>query len=498
MKSQWISYLLPVTAGCTGIVLCVVILYGGSQRNSIAVPASSAPQCAHWSIFRTAQLLGIPTAPGEIQRLLPNQSKGHTMAQVVETLEKVGIKAEGFRHDWNSLTQQTFPCIVHLAKPDHYVVVSGIEPERGYIHIFDDAGNRTRWRRETFAQRWTGYTLHVQKDLDFFVVRAGDSKPHIVFDHLILDKGDIPAVGEPVEFAFPIHNFGKSDLVVEDVKVNCGCLASEKPDYPIKPGESGIVKLFYSIEPKRGVFSETAAVRTNDPDFPVVVLTACGFTGVEVRIEPSRIILDRLFIGQKTVYRCFVRYTGEWSDFHVGLESTDLTGVRLLRHECLPIDQANLPGLLLRGQPNAKIPDSVAKNNQVLELTFEPTGNLSENISGTIVLHTNVMNYERFTLHVTGVIKSPVQAFPSVIALNDDKEHSVVLVSLVDVPFEIVAIDCDPAIAYHYNDAMQKEHRLRIRKNDILETTTLIVRVRLDKEQTITDIPLTIFLNDTL
>jgi len=414
------------------------------------------------------------------------------MAQVVETLAKIGVKSEGYRHDWDSLAQRSFSCIVHLAKPDHYVVVSGIEPERGYIHIFDDAGNRTRWRRETFEHRWTGYTLHTQKDLDFFATKADDLSSRAVFDHLILDKGDIPAIGEPVEFVFPVHNFGKGDLIVEDVKVNCGCLASEKPDAPIKPGESGVVKLFYSIEPKRGVFSQTAAVKINDPDFPVVVLTACGFTGVEVRIEPARIVLDRLFVGQETIYRCFVRYTGEWDDFHVELGSTDMTGAKLLRHECLPLDQDNLSGSFLLGQSNTKIPSSVAKNNRVLELTFEPTGNLAESVSGTITLNTSVPGYERFTLHVSGIIKSPVQAFPSIVFLDEDKEHSTVLVSLLEKPFEIVGIDCDSAIVCQYDNTMQKEHRLRVSKNGVPESKQFIIRYRLDKEQMTIDLPLTL------
>jgi ABC-type bacteriocin/lantibiotic exporter with double-glycine peptidase domain len=186
------------------------------------------PQCAHWAIFRTAQLLGIPTESGEIQHLLPNQPKGHSLAQVVETLAKIGVDVEAYRNDWDSLSKKSFPCIVHLKEPEHYIVVSGIEPERGYVHIFDDAGNRTRQRRELFEQRWTGYTLHVKKNVDFFVAKIKDDKPQILFDHLTIDKGDIPAIGEPTEFVFPIRNLGKSNLVIEDIKVSCGCLKSEK------------------------------------------------------------------------------------------------------------------------------------------------------------------------------------------------------------------------------------------------------------------------------
>jgi predicted double-glycine peptidase len=488
MPNRFPNILIPILACCIGIVLCFLIL---TKTKPQAVSVSVQPQCAHWSIFRTAQLIGVPTGPGEVQRLLPNQPQGHTLAQVVETLAKIGIDAEGYRDDWDTLSKQHFPCIVHLEKPEHYIVVSGIEPERGYIHIFDDAGNRTRQKRETFEKRWTGYSLHIKKNTDFFVAKSKEDKPHILFDHLILDKGDIPAVGEPTEFVFPIHNTGTSDLIIEDVKVNCGCLKSEKPAKPIPPGKSDTIKLFYSVEPKRGVFTQTAAVKTNDPARPVVVLSACGFTGVEVRIEPSRITLDRFFTGRETSYRCFVRYTGEWNDFQVELESTDLTGAKLVRHKCLPLDKSNNSDTHIHAKtPTSK---SAVKNNRILELVFEPTGSISEKVSGTVKLKTNVAGYEHFTLNVFGTIEPPIQAFPGTIDI--EKTTSIMLVSLVDKPFSIVGVDCDSALTCQYDYSKRKEQTIQIIKTGIPKSHNLILRCQLDNEPLPINLPLTILDN---
>jgi hypothetical protein len=88
--------IVPILAGCIGIVLYFFIL---TREKPQAISVSVQPQCAHWSIFRTAQLLGVPTEPGTVQRLLPNQPQGHTLAQVVETLAQIGIDAEGYRDD---------------------------------------------------------------------------------------------------------------------------------------------------------------------------------------------------------------------------------------------------------------------------------------------------------------------------------------------------------------------------------------------------------------
>ena len=172
-----------------------------------------------------------------------------------------------------------------------------------------------------------------------------------------------------------------------------------------------------------------------------------------------------------------------------------MINVKLVRHECLPFDQIDFSSPLLSEQSNSRISDSVTRNNRVLELAFEPTGDLAENVSGTIVLKTSVPGYERFTLHVSGIIKSPVRAFPSVVSLDDDGEHSVTFVSLIKKPFEIVGIDCDPAIVCQYDNALRREHQLRIRKKGVPESTSFVIRCRLDKEQTIIDIPLTLLDN---
>ena len=68
MKPRWTSYLLPVIAGCIGVVFCVAVMYNRSQKLALPIQTASAPQCAHWSIFRSAQLLGISTAPVSVER----------------------------------------------------------------------------------------------------------------------------------------------------------------------------------------------------------------------------------------------------------------------------------------------------------------------------------------------------------------------------------------------------------------------------------------------
>jgi hypothetical protein len=167
-----------------------------------------------------------------------------------------------------------------------------------------------------------------------------------------------------------------------------------------------------------------------------------------------------------------------------------LTGIKLIQHECLPLDKIDFANLSISS--NTKISPSVAKNNRLLELTFEPTGSISEKISGTVKLKTNVSGYEHFTLNISGTIELPIRMFPNVIDIKDGKEHTVTLVSLVDKPFGIVEVDCDPVITCQYGTSMQNEQQLHIVKNGVLKSNNFVIHCQLDKEPSPISIPLTL------
>ena len=416
------------------------------------------------------------------------------MAQIVIALDNIGINAEGFRGDWETLCKANFPCIVHLSNPNHFIVVSGIEPTNGYVHVYNDSGNRSRLKRVDFEKRWTGYSLHLQKDQSKIAVNPKEKKPYIVFDYLIQDKGDIPAIGEPIEFFFPIHNFGQANLVIEDIKVNCGCLSSEKSESPIPPGKSGFVKLFYNVQPQRGVFTQTAVVKTNDPVHPVSVLSACGFTGVEVRVEPAQIVLDRLYPTYPSNIQCFIRYTGEWNEFHVELDSSNLTGVRLLKHDIFPLDEVDFSNTLLGLSPTT-LSRSVINNNRILKLVFESDGTYGDTICGNIVLHTNIPGYERFTIPVSGRISSPIQAFPSIVVFDaENNSQEITLISKTKVPFRIVDTNADQlGISCKYELESSTELRIHIDMRGVFSTQPFVIQCRFENDAETMELPLTLF-----
>lgn len=81
------------------------------------------------------------------------------------------------------------------------------------------------------------------------------------------------AEGEVVEFSFRFKNTGSNPLIVSNVSASCGCTVPEKPEAPIKPGETGFIKVKFNSEGRAGTAHKTVNVLANaSPAFPELLL----------------------------------------------------------------------------------------------------------------------------------------------------------------------------------------------------------------------------------
>lgn len=69
--------------------------------------------------------------------------------------------------------------------------------------------------------------------------------------------------GEIVEKIFNITNSGKTDLVITDAQVTCGCTVPQWPKAPIKPGETKEVKVRFNTAGKRNRQQKNITLVTN-------------------------------------------------------------------------------------------------------------------------------------------------------------------------------------------------------------------------------------------
>ena len=81
------------------------------------------------------------------------------------------------------------------------------------------------------------------------------------------------AEGEIVEFNFRFKNTGNAPLVVTNVSASCGCTVPEKPEQPIRPGETGFIKAKFDSDKRPGETMKTVTVTSNtSPAFPELIL----------------------------------------------------------------------------------------------------------------------------------------------------------------------------------------------------------------------------------
>lgn len=79
--------------------------------------------------------------------------------------------------------------------------------------------------------------------------------------------------GENVVFSYRFKNTGAKPLIVSSATASCGCTVPEKPEQPIKPGETGYLKIVFNSKGRVGpVHKEVNVVSNAHPSFPVLQL----------------------------------------------------------------------------------------------------------------------------------------------------------------------------------------------------------------------------------
>jgi hypothetical protein len=69
--------------------------------------------------------------------------------------------------------------------------------------------------------------------------------------------------GDVVETVFKVTNSGKTDLVITNAVGSCGCTVPVWPKAPIKPGETGDIKVKFNTSGKPNRQTKTITLTTN-------------------------------------------------------------------------------------------------------------------------------------------------------------------------------------------------------------------------------------------
>lgn len=81
----------------------------------------------------------------------------------------------------------------------------------------------------------------------------------------ITDEHDFGKViqGEKVTYTFKFENTGTADLIITDVSANCGCTTPDFTNEPVKPGATGLIKVTFDSNSRRGFQNKAVTVVSN-------------------------------------------------------------------------------------------------------------------------------------------------------------------------------------------------------------------------------------------
>lgn len=90
----------------------------------------------------------------------------------------------------------------------------------------------------------------------------GSNEPIMKFEEATYDFGKIKQ-GDKVTNEFKFKNIGKVPLIISDAKASCGCTTPEWTREPIKPGETGTIKVVFDSSGKTGLQDKMVTIIAN-------------------------------------------------------------------------------------------------------------------------------------------------------------------------------------------------------------------------------------------
>jgi hypothetical protein len=100
--------------------------------------------------------------------------------------------------------------------------------------------------------------------------KTEENKSKIEFENTTFDFGNI-AIGSDGTCDFRFTNTSDEDLIINTVKTSCGCTNPEWPKDPIKPGNTGEIKVKYNTK-IQGKFQKSITVFCNASNSPAKLL----------------------------------------------------------------------------------------------------------------------------------------------------------------------------------------------------------------------------------
>ncbi len=179
------------------------------------------------------------------------------------------------------------------------------------------------------------------------------SQPVARFATVDHDFGNI-SEGDKTEYVFEFSNAGDTDLLIEKVVATSGSTKAVASSNEIKPGQKASISVAVDMRGKKGFFSKTVEVYTNDPVTPVTTLS------VKIHVK------DQIHLGQ---YNAIEIFTEKCSGCHVD-NGKGKSGWDLFKADCFMCHNAgkNTSLSTMSKKPRAELLKSIREgvNNTLM------------------------------------------------------------------------------------------------------------------------------------
>jgi hypothetical protein len=383
-------------------------------------PFKETPQCAQYCVFHCCRLLGVPVSLPRVCELLPPKERGESLSEIGLYFENIGLKYSAENVSFDELVAGPFPVIAHVnvqrehgKTTSHYLVVESFGPSGLKI---DDSKKRGMLSKQSFLEMWDGVIMRVFPQQEK-TVALFSKKPSIKFDTLFIDGGDIPQTQDGYTYIFPFKNIGNTDLHVRTVKTDCSCTVANDFQKTLTPGQIGQIEIRYTFKNSRGNFKQTAAVMSDDPDFPVIILEMMGNGRQEVKIAPAEFMFGQVVQGDKAVATTLISYTGE-TPFNIKSASASLDAIKLAVKPLTP----QLLKEIYPGSDGAVL--SECTNRYLIEGYLDTSKLTIEQNKAELEITTNLPGAHVLKIPVRFELVNPIRLIPSKLFIGDISTNS--------------------------------------------------------------------------
>ncbi len=139
--------------------------------------------------------------------------------------------------------------------------------------------------------------------------------PHVVVDELVYHFG-VMAPHELKSHRFKVRNDGAAPLRLQKISTSCKCTLVQLPTEEILPGDEREIEIQWTSRQSGDTFSQTATIKTNDPENEILQLRVEGEVRNEIAVDPPMFYLPRTRLDRETTATVFVT-SQRWGDFSI-------------------------------------------------------------------------------------------------------------------------------------------------------------------------------------